>query len=34
LSAIGGFCHAAERTTSLMGGDWPGIDGVLGVNLS
>jgi len=34
LSAVGGIHHAAERATGLMGGDWPGIDGARGVNLS
>ena len=28
LSAVGGIRRAAERVTGLMGGDWPGIDGV------
>jgi len=29
----GGIRRAAERATGLMGGDWPGIDRVRGVNL-
>ena len=33
LSAVGGIRRAAERATGLMGGDWPGIDRVRGVNL-
>ncbi len=28
LSAGGGIRRAAERAAGLMGGDWPGIDGV------